>query len=334
MVGRSVTVHRASAPVRLDFAGAWTDVAPFATREGGVVVNAAIELRANAEVIVGGDRYHLRSDDLDDRLDFATPQEFPRDGRLDLLKAALRLFDPGPCQLRTWSEAPPGSGLGSSGALDVALIAALDSARGDRRTPVDVAEAGYRLETLEAAHAGGRQDQYAAALGGFNRLDFGADAVGVTPLVLNEAFAEDLARHTIVCYTGKSRVSGDTITRVMSAYQRGDPAVVNALRALVGIADRMTDALLAADLASVGTLLQANWQQQLQLDPAMQTAEMARLESAMTAVGAFGGKAAGAGAGGSMFFIVPDPGRAAAAALASGAQLLPLRWATEGIIFG
>ncbi len=329
-----MNIFRASAPVRLDLAGAWTDVAPFSTDEGGVVVNAAIELRANAEVIIGGDRYQLRSDDLDDQLDFATPEDFPRDGRLDLLKAAIRLSDPGPCRLRTWSAAPPGSGLGSSGALDVALIAVLDAARGIHRRHVTVAEEGYRLETLEAAHAGGKQDQYAAAIGGFNRLDFSAQAVGVTPLELNAAFAEDLARHTIVCYTGISRVSGDTITRVMSSYRRGDAQVVNALRALVAIADRMTDALLSADLDAVGSLLSANWEQQRRLDPAMCTAEMARLEQEMTRAGALGGKAAGAGAGGSMFFVVADPERATAAALATGAKVLPLRWASQGIIFG
>lgn len=329
-----MNIFRASAPVRLDFAGAWTDVAPFATEEGGLVVNAAIELRANAEVIVGGGRYHLRSDDLDDVLEVAEPREFLRDGRLDLLKAALRLSDPGPCRLRTWSEAPPGSGLGSSGALDVALTAALDAARGDNRSPVEVAEAGFRLETLEAEHAGGKQDQYAAALGGFNRLAFGAHGVDVTPLVLNAAFTDDLAQHTIICYTGQSRVSGNTITRVMSAYQRGDRQVVHALRSLVRIAEKMAVVLRAADLAAVGSLLSANWEQQQRLDPTMCTPEMARLESAMTSAGALGGKAAGAGAGGSMFFVVTDPDRAVAAALATGAQVLPLRWASQGIISG
>ena len=309
-----MNVFRASAPVRLDLAGAWTDVAPFATEVGGIVVNAAIGLRAHAEVTMGGDRYYLRSDDLDDQADFATPAEFPRDDRLALLKLDQQLAD-------------------HSGAMDVALIAALDAARGVHRTHVKMAEAGYRLEILEAEHAGGKQDQYAAALGGFNRLDFGDHGVGVTPLELNAAFADDLARHTIVCYTGKSRVSGDTITRVMSAYQRRDRQVVAALRELLAIADRMTDALLAADLAAVGTLLSANWEQQQRLDHGMCTPDMARLESAMTSVGAMGGKAAGAGAGGSMFFIVPDVAQAEAAATASGAQVLPLKWASQGIIF-
>jgi D-glycero-alpha-D-manno-heptose-7-phosphate kinase len=327
-----MNIFRASAPVRLDLAGAWTDVAPFASREGGVVINAAIALHAHAEVTVGGERYDLRSDDLDDHQDFASPRDFHRDGRLDLLKAALRLADPGPCQLRTWSEAPPGSGLGSSGALDVALVGALEAARGHYHSPQALAEEGYRLETVEAEIAGGRQDQYAAALGGFNHLAFGHDRVDVTPLALDPEFAATLARHTVLCYTGKSRLSGNTIARVMSAYERDDRRVVGALRALVSIAERMRTALLAGDLTLVGTLLSENWHQQLLLDAAMRTPEMAQLEEAMQAAGAIGGKAAGSGAGGSMFFVVNDPERAAAAAAACGVRLLPVEWAPEGII--
>jgi D-glycero-alpha-D-manno-heptose-7-phosphate kinase len=328
-----MNIFRTSAPVRLDFAGAWTDVAPFAHREGGVVVSAAIALRAHAELTVGGEQYHLRSDDLDDHQEFASPREFARDGRVELLKAAIRFNDPGPCHLRTRSDVPPGSGLGTSGALVVALAAALDAAHGEHRSPAELAEAGYRLETIEAEHAGGRQDQYSAAFGGFNSFAFGSAGVEVTPLALDPAFADELARHLVICYTGHSRVSGDTISRVMSAYERHDHHVVDALRSLVGIAEQMSRALVAADLAEVATLLSANWQQQLRLDAAMRTPAMARLEGAMAEAGAMGGKAAGAGAGGSMFFLVADAERAAAAATACGVQILPLQWSSEGIIF-
>lgn len=328
-----MNIFRTSAPVRLDFAGAWTDVAPFAGAEGGVVVNAAIALHAHVEIFVGGERYLLRSEDLDDQQDFDAPKHFSRDGRLDLLKAALRMDDPGPCRVRTWSDVPLGSGLGTSGALDVALVAALDAARGVTRKPVELAEAAYRLETVEAEHAGGRQDQYAAALGGFNRFGFDHGPVDVTPLSLDPAFADELARHTIICYTGQSRVSGNTISRVMAAYERHDATVVQALRTLVGIAEEMTKALVASDLTAVGSLLSENWLQQQRLDAAMSTPEMARLEVAMKQAGSLGGKAAGAGAGGSMFFIVPDLARARAAAEASGARVLPTEWSSQGITF-
>ncbi len=324
-------VSSVSAPVRLDLAGGWTDVAPFAERERGVVVNAAINLRARAEIRPGGTSYRLCSDDLGESLELSGPGALTGNGRLDLLKAALRRSGVGPCQLRTRSDAPPGSGLGSSGALDVALVAGLDDLRGVQRTPGELAEEAYQLEAVEAALPGGKQDQYAAALGGFHRLIFDHGTVLAEPLHPDPAFGEALARHIVIGYTGVSRVSSRTIERVMRAYVRGDSGVTGALRAMVELAERMAEALTAEDLAGVGKLLSENWREQQRLDPAMLTPEMARLEAAVGAAGGLGGKAAGAGAGGSMFFVVTDPDRAVAAVRSTGARVLPFGWATEGV---
>ncbi|HEU5218473.1 MAG TPA: hypothetical protein VFU23_07430 [Gemmatimonadales bacterium] len=321
---------RAAAPVRLDFAGGWTDVAPFPLRERGVVVNAAIELRAHAEVRPGGDRYVLHSEDLGE-LQELNRGTLPAGAGLDLLKAALRRSGIDCCALRTWSDAPAGSGLGSSGALDVALTAALDAAQGVVRSRADLAEEAFFLESVDAALPGGRQDQYAAAFGGFNKFTFTRGEVTVRPLTIDPAFAEELARHTVICYTGVSRVSSRAIERVTGAYERADPAVTGALRALVDLAEEMAEALEASALARVAHILADNWLEQQRLDGAMRTGEMAALEARMTEAGAYGGKAAGAGAGGSMFFLVPDPPRAVAAAARAGARVLPCRWARDGV---
>jgi galactokinase/mevalonate kinase-like predicted kinase len=94
----------------------------------------------------------------------------------------------------------------------------------------------------------------------------------------------------------------------------------------------MAEALAAADARRVGTLLSENWRQQQALDPAMRTAEMARLEGALADAGAFGGKAAGSGAGGCMFFVAGDDIAAARrAAVGAGARLLPVVWAEDGV---
>src|SRR5206468_9234830 len=178
---------------------------------------------------------------------------------------------------------------------------------------------------------GGKQDQYAAALGGFHRLTFRDPDVGIEPLTLDPAFAAVLERQTLICYTNKSRMSGDTISRVMGAYDRGDSKVTGALRGLKETGNAMADALRAADLARVGALLTENWKHQQALDPGMRTAEMAQLEAAARA-GALGGKAAGAGAGGCMFFVMRGDARKAASAVAgTGAIVLPLAWAPEGV---
>jgi len=326
------SAFHAAAPVRLDFAGGWTDVPPFSARAGGVVVNAALNLHVTAELQLGGPLVRLISHDLGETVECVNSTGLVLDGRLNLLKAGLRMFPvQGGLTLSTRSEVPPGSGLGSSGAMDVALVACLVAARHERVDARDLAEQAWRLETHEAGIPGGRQDQLAAALGGFHRLSFHDPDVGIEPITLDPAFGETLERHLVLCYTGRSRVSGDTIARVMGAYERGDRAVTGALDAMKDIALAMAEALRAADLAKVGALLSQNWTRQQELDRGMRTDEMTRLERALRDAGVLGGKAAGAGAGGCMFFLASRPGSAAIeAAREAGARVLPVRWAWEG----
>jgi len=327
------TEFHATAPMRLDFAGGWTDVPPFSAREGGVVVNGAIGLRAHVELKLGGTLLRLVAGELDETLECANAGGLVRGGKLPLLTAALRMFPVlGGFTLTTRSDAPSGSGLGSSGALGVALVGALTRAREESLDGRDFAEQAWHVETIEAGLPGGKQDQYGAALGGFHRFSFRDPDVGVEPVTLDPAFAAALERQILVCYTNKSRVSGDTISRVMGAYESGDAKVTAALRGLKDVGDAMAEALRAADLARVGSLLSENWKHQQALDPGMRTPEMARLEQAAADAGMLGGKAAGAGAGGSMFFIMKGAARDAAAALtAAGATVLPLTWSREGV---
>ena len=327
-----MTAFGAAAPVRLDLAGGWTDVPPYSAREGGVVVAAAVQLHAYAEVRPRERGYLLASKDLEQALDHPDLSALAGDGPLPLLRAGLRLLQARPCSLSTHSDAPHGSGLGSSGAMDVAIVAALAQAEGRRLSTREIADLACRLEGQEAGIPGGRQDQFISAYGGFLRLSFRDPDATVEPIVLDEAFAAELERRMLLCYTGDSRFSGDTIGRVMRAYERGEPTIAGALDGLRGAAEAMTDALRAGDFGRIGALLSENWRLQQRLDAGMSTPEMRRLEAAMHDAGCLGGKAAGAGAGGSMFFLGPDdpaPAREAVARL--GMRLLPVRWATTGV---
>jgi D-glycero-alpha-D-manno-heptose-7-phosphate kinase len=327
-----VTVFRASAPVRLDLAGGWTDVPPFSAREGGVVVSAAIDLCAHAEVHRGGVGLRLVAQDLDATLDLPDETALDPRGPLALLQAGLHLLPVGPCALTTRSDAPSGSGLGSSGALDVALVAALAAARGEVMDASEIARLACRLERVEAGIPGGRQDQFSAAFGGILRLGFRDPDATVEPLTLEPALLAELERRMVLVYTGASHFSGATISRVMQAYERGDRAVTGALHGLREVAERMVEALRRGVLSAVGALLDANWRHQQTLDPGMSTPPMDRLARAMREAGALGGKAAGSGAGGSMFFLGPDdPTPALAAARTLGMTILPVRWAAAGV---
>jgi D-glycero-alpha-D-manno-heptose-7-phosphate kinase len=325
-------VYRAAAPVRLDLAGGWTDVPPFSAREGGVVVSAAIGLYARAEVQPGGAGLRLSAEDLGATLDLPDETALDQKGPLALLQAGLRMLPVGPCALTTRSDAPPGSGLGSSGALDVALVAALSAARAEVRSEEELARLACHLERVEAGIPGGRQDQYTAAFGGILRLDFRDPGATVEPLALDPAVLVELERRMLLVYTGASRFSGATIGRVMAAYERGEVDVTAALHGIREIAEHMVDALRAGDLARIGALLERNWRHQRSLDPGMCTPLMGRLEQSLRDAGALGGKAAGSGAGGCMFFLCPDdPAPAAEAARSLGATPLPVRWAPTGV---
>ena len=332
MAHRPLAAARAAAPVRLDFAGAWTDVPPFSTDEGGAVVTASIGLFARAEALRREHGYLLRASELGAEAEILRSDTPVDDPGLILHSAALRLRPTAPLTLTTSSDVPPGSGLGSSGALDVAIVAALSALEGMARTPLELAHDAWRLEAIEAKVPGGKQDQYAAALGGFNLLTFNDPGVGVRPLTLDPGFSAELARRIVLCYTGASRLSGNTIARVQAACIAGNAEVMSALFELRDVAFDMADALCSSDFSRVGELLGRNWLAQQRLDPIMCTPEMAELEAAMRAAGAIGGKAAGSGAGGCMFFLAGDDATAMRAAAAGyGARVLPVEWSAQGV---
>src|SRR5512134_3294420 len=220
----------AVAPVRLDFAGGWTDVPPFSSREGGAVTSATIGLSVRASAS-RSERWRFVAAELGADLSLDTIDGNPGDRRLALhVSTARRLAGATPVTLTTQSDVPPGSGLGSSGALGVALVEALATLDGRTVTPDDAAALAFEVETVGAGVPGGKQDQYSAAHGGFNLMRFADPAVCIEPLDLDAAFQESLAAHVLLCYTGASRLSGNTIARVMAAYEAGDPRVAGALQ--------------------------------------------------------------------------------------------------------
>jgi len=321
--------------VRLDLAGGWTDVPPFSKEVGGAVVNVAVNLYTYASLAPRPDeRFRIASADYDISLEIASFDELAYDGRLDLIKAALRhLGIRQGLNIFVRSEAPPGSGMGSSASAGVALIGLLDAFRGQKRDLSEIAELAHLLETEELGIAGGKQDQYAAAYGGLNFLEFEDPVVRVRPLHPSDGVLNELEKHLVLCYTGRSRVSGDIISTVMEAYRRGEPGTVRALHRLKAIAVEMRDALLAGDLEAFGALLRENWENQKALHPSVTNPQIERLFAIALAEGAVGGKALGAGGGGCLlFYCRSDREHLVRQALAeAGAQPLSFHFDFKGL---
>jgi D-glycero-alpha-D-manno-heptose-7-phosphate kinase len=330
-----MTVSYARAPVRIDFAGGWSDVPVFAEVEGGGVVNAAIALHVHAECRVGGGKIRLIAEDLQQRLTIPSAAKINYDGVLDLHKAALNMLPVlGGVELITRSEVPPGSGLGASGSLDVALIALLAHCRGeDHFDREDLAELGFALETSELGLLGGRQDQYAAALGGFHHLGFSGAGVTVSPLDVSSTRAAELHDWLSLVYTGQSHFSSQTHERVWAAYHEGDSRVADAIRHIGALVAPTARAIAAGNWEELAKLIDQNWVEQQALDLTIATEGVKGIERVARNAGAIGAKATGAGAGGCMIFVAPPSARAAVceAVTRAGARVMDYQFTFDGV---
>jgi D-glycero-alpha-D-manno-heptose-7-phosphate kinase len=299
-------ITRARAPTRLDLAGGFTDVPPYSARVGGAVTSAAISLYAHAVVRRRRGGVALHALDYGAHVSARRASELPVAGDLALLTAAAKRYGPrGDFEIVTHADHPPGSGLGGSGAMGVAVVAALAAARGTEPMRAEIARRAHALETVDAGVPGGRQDQYTAALGGFEFLEFEDPAVRATRLEPPAACVRDLEHHLVLCYAGASRFSGSTIARDMQRYTSGDRGVTAALDGLRACGLAVRDALLRGDVAAVGEAMAEDWRLMKALGPELETPAMRALEDAAARAGVRASKACGAAAGGCLMFLAP-----------------------------
>lgn len=320
-------VIRSRAPVRIDWAGGWTDVALFTQEQRGAVVNAAINIYSYVTAAelqprrVRSKEYgyrHFR--EVEDRsikiysADFDIYQaadeikSLEYDGNIDLAIAAVKRanIDCG-IELITRSNAPAGSGLGSSASMGVALVSALSRLGGSTMLPYELAELASSIERHELGILGGKQDQYASVLGGINFMEFSDEEVKTSRLQLSRDTIYELEKSLVLCYTGKSRLSSNIHQNVVDAYLGKDRETLDALKNLKRIAVAVKDALLKNDLSAFGKLLSDNWENQKRLHTSITNSQIDSLFDLALGNGAVGGKACGAGGGGCLvFFCYPD----------------------------
>lgn len=304
-------VLRARAPLRISFAGGGTDVAPFPEREGGAVLSATISSYSFSTLRPRTDgRITVKSLDYDTTIGFDIDEEPEFDGQLDLPKAAIarvRQF-PGALpvtgfDLFVHTNAPPGSGLGSSSAVMVSVIGVVSQHCGLDLTEYEIAELAYRLEREDLAIPGGAQDQYAAAFGGFNYMEFGADAVVVNPLRVRASTVHELEHNMLLAYTGTSRVSDHIIDDQIHRYETGVGEALEGLHAQKELAAQMKTALLRGEVDTLGRLLGEAWAQKRKMSARISTPLIDDAIDRALKLGALGGKVTGAGGGGFVTFI-------------------------------
>jgi D-glycero-alpha-D-manno-heptose-7-phosphate kinase len=295
---------RARAPLRVSFAGGGTDVPPYPAEKGGLVLSATINRYAYGTLRPRDDRQIvIQSLDLDVVASIALEEARPDGDKLDLIKAAIQqLAADSPCgfDLFLHSAAPPGSGLGSSSAVMVALIGLLSEHMKMPLTDYEKARLAYTVEREDLGLKGGTQDQYAAVFGGFNFMEFRADEVIVNPLRIPAETIAELEYNLLLCFTGKTRVSDHIIDDQVGRYSSGEASTVDSLGMQKELATAMKDALLRGNLTEFGNLLDRAWTSKKQMSPRISNEHIDELYEEAKRHGALGGKVTGAGGGGYM----------------------------------
>lgn len=282
----------------------------------------------------------VESYDLDRRQSVPLSAVLPIDGTLDLHKAVYNrvtrdfLFGkPVPMRIATHSEAPAGSGLGSSSTLVVAVLQAITELFALPLGEYDLAQLAYRIEREDLKLAGGRQDQYAAAFGGFNFMEFnGRDHVIVNPLRIKRDVIGELEAQTILCFTGVSRESAAIIAEQSRNVETGAKRSIDAMHALKESAFAMKEALLKGDLDEVSRTLDAGWSSKRDMASSITNPQIENALRVARAAGATAGKVSGAGGGGFIMFLAPlERRRAVMRALADrGYMAETVRYTAEG----
>ena len=330
------TYFRARAPLRLSFCGGGTDVSPYPEEHGGMVLSATINQYAYASLRPRRDsRLTLASLDYDLVARYDHPRRMRFDGSLDLIKAAVKAMRVRRgADLWVHSDAPPGSGLGSSSTLVVALLGVIGQWLERPQSGYEVAELAYRIERIDLGLSGGRQDQYAAAFGGFNFIEFHGDSTVVNPLRIRPDVLNELEYRLLLCYMGQTRQSAKIIDRQTASYRSGKKPVVQALHRLKIETLEMKKALLLGQVDAIGELLHQAWEYKKKLDAGISNSHVDRLYQLARREGAIGGKMPGAGGGGYFLLLTrfDRKHRVAAALEKHGGQVVPFQFERRGLL--
>jgi len=319
------------APFRVSFAGGGSDIASFYRKHRGAVLSCGI---AKYSFIVihpffNASKYHLkytRTELVDGLEEIQHP----------ILREALRMqdIDPG-IEIVSVADIPGGTGLGSSSSFSVALLNALYAHRRIFVPKEVLASEACMLEIERLNEPIGKQDQYAAAYGGINLIEFERHGgVTVQPLLLSPAILSELESNLMLFYTGSQRDARVVLSKQVTAMETDDQ-VVSRLQQMVDLAYEMRDLLLAGKLDAFGHALNRGWEMKRGLSAQISTSEIDEHYAKARAAGALGGKLAGAGGGGFLVLYCPRSAQAQVRKALSALQTLEFRfdWGGARIAF-
>ena len=292
-----------------------------------MVVSAAIAKYVHVIInSIPGQSIEITSSDFQLHYSQLTDTPLPQEGELKLVYQILEEFGfRSGVSVFIASEVPPGTGLGSSGSVAVALIKALATASGRRMSPMQIAELACEIEIEKLGSKVGKQDQYASSFGGVNRMRFTPDKVDVQPMNLDHRKLQKLSANLMLFFTGRSHSASAILKKQTQSVQAGDTRVTSSLEFIRNQADEAVKIISSPNTDELGELMHQGWLAKKNLSNAITTPFIDECYEDARQAGAIGGKITGAGGGGFMLLYARPDDQLKIAEKMSERGLTPMR---------
>jgi len=313
-------------PLRLSFNGGGTDLPVFYEREDGAVISATIDkflyvtVKRHSELFLENYRLNYSDTEHVDELD---------DVKNSIARECLRFMGvKPPIYISTIADLPGSTGLGSSASFTVGLLNALHTFAQARVSAAQLAEEACHIEMEVLKKPIGKQDQYAAAFGGFNQFFFQQNGkVVISPKHLPGKQIERFFDSLLLFWTGITR-SADL---VLKKQQENTAEKIESLREMKELSFRLSASIeKSIDLQEFGRILSAGWDLKRDLTDTITNSQIDAWYHKALQAGAYGGKLCGAGGGGFLLFVVPEAKQAAVREALSELTCLPVRYESKG----
>lgn len=305
-------IIRSKAPLRLGLAGGGSDVSPYSDLYGGLILNATINLYAYCTIEeLKNNTIEIKAYDAQYEDSFQLISKLEIDSNAILVKGVynrvVKDFGPVPSGFRiiTYNDAPAGSGLGTSSTMVVCILKAFVEWMNLPLGDYEIARLAYEIERKDLGLSGGKQDQYAAAFGGFNYMEFlQNDMVIVNPLKVKRWILDELEASMLLYFTGASRSSAAIIDEQKKNTSQGNNIAIEAMHKIKQSAIDMKLAVLKGDVDGFSDILREAWENKKKMANNITNPMIQKAMDVAMASGAKAGKVSGAGGGGFIIFVV------------------------------
>ena len=305
-------IVRSKAPLRIGLAGGGSDVSPYSDIYGGIILNATINLYAYCTIEETDDDF-VTIESYDDECFECYPlsRKLEIDGKASLLKGCYNRvmrdysIPLKSCKITTYNDAPAGSGLGTSSTMVVAILKAFVEWHSLPLGDYEIARLAYEIERKDLNLSGGKQDQYAAAFGGFNYMEFlNDDMVIINPLKVKRWIVDEMESSIVLYFTGRSRSSAAIIDEQRKNISSGNTMSIEAMHRIKQSAVDMKLAVLKGDMQALARIIGKGWEDKKKMAGAITNPVIEEAFAVAIDAGALAGKVSGAGGGGFIMFIV------------------------------